>query len=73
MSTEDVKTDTISIDIDDLTEVVGGVLNVTPLNESVVVGSQGTIVAFNPETCPGTAPYPGGPSTCMCPGRVTLR
>lgn len=76
MSTEDVKTDTISIDIDDLTEVVGGVaLNVTPLNESVVIGSpQSTIAGFNPETCPGTEPYPGtGPTTCMCPGRITAR
>jgi hypothetical protein len=74
MSNEAAKIDAISIDIDDLTEVVGGIgLNVTPLNESVLSGSPtGGIVGYNPETCPGTEPYPGpgGPSTCMCPGRV---
>ena len=77
MSTEDATTsDAISIDIDDLTEIVGGVgLNVTPLNESVVIGSpQSPIVGYNPDTCPGTSPYPGtGPSTCMCPGQVVGR
>jgi hypothetical protein len=57
----------VSIDIDDLTEVVGGAtFAVTSLNQSLVAASPLVNVAFDPNTCPTT---PGGPppSTCMCP------
>lgn len=56
----------VSIDIDDLTEVVGDLsFNVASLNQSLV-SSPLSSVAYNPDTCPTT---PGGPvSTCMCPG-----
>ncbi len=56
----------VSIDIDDLTEVVGGLsFSVVPLSESLVSASSLGSVAYNPDTCPTT---PGTPvSTCMCP------
>ncbi len=56
----------VSIDIDDLTEVVGGLsFSVTPLNQTLVSTSPLSSVAYNPDTCPTT---PGTPvSTCMCP------
>ena len=56
----------VSIDIDDLTEVVGGLsFNVTSLNQTLVSASPLASVAYNPDTCPTS---PGTPvSTCMCP------
>lgn len=56
----------VSIDIDDLTEVVGGLsFSVVSLNQSLVSASPLGSVAYNPDTCPTS---PGTPvSTCMCP------
>src|SRR4051794_40262885 len=56
----------VSIDVDDLTEVVGGLaFSVTPLNQTLVASSPLSSVAYNPDTCPTS---PGTPvSTCMCP------
>jgi hypothetical protein len=57
----------VSIDIDDLTEVVGGLsFTVQPLNQKLVSASPLSSVAHDPDTCPTT---PGTPlSSCMCPG-----
>jgi hypothetical protein len=64
------QTEPVTIDIDDLTELVGGVLSIASLNETVLVAPARGSVAYNPDTCPTS---PGGPvSTCMCPSNRSL-